>query len=74
MVGGPLLNISERPTAADFLNEQNLRYLRDPKNEEFDAHNWLVAHFARLWERINGERHPWDSNPYVWVVEFEKCP
>jgi len=26
--------------------------------------------FARLWDRINGERRAWVSNPYVWVVTF----
>jgi hypothetical protein len=27
--------------------------------------------FKRLWDSINGKRHPWASNPWVWVVEFE---
>ncbi len=42
------------------------------------GHEWdnrtSVENFERLWNRINGKAHPWDSNPYVWVVEFEKCP
>ena len=28
--------------------------------------------FSRLWDSINGKRAPWDSNPWVWVVEFER--
>lgn len=28
--------------------------------------------FAQLWERINGERAPWTSNPWVWRVEFRR--
>ena len=28
--------------------------------------------FMELWESINGHTFPWDSNPWVWVVEFEK--
>jgi hypothetical protein len=28
--------------------------------------------FARLWDKINGKKYPWDSNPYVWVLEFKK--
>lgn len=26
--------------------------------------------FRDLWQSINGKTHPWDSNPWVWVVEF----
>lgn len=28
--------------------------------------------FRQLWDEINGGRAPWASNPWVWVVEFEK--
>lgn len=28
--------------------------------------------FARLWDRINGKRAPWASNPWVWVLEFKR--
>ena len=27
--------------------------------------------FVALWEKINGERAPWASNPWVWRVAFE---
>lgn len=26
--------------------------------------------YAELWDKINGERAPWSSNPWVWRVEF----
>lgn len=29
-------------------------------------------HFSNRWDRIYGKRAPWDSNPWVWVVEFER--
>lgn len=28
--------------------------------------------FAGLWDSINGKKHPWASNPWVWVIEFQK--
>ena len=26
--------------------------------------------FAALWDSINGKKHPWESNPWVWVYVF----
>jgi len=29
--------------------------------------------FAKLWDSINAKRgYGWDSNPWVWVIEFER--
>jgi hypothetical protein len=28
--------------------------------------------YKDLWDSINGKKHPWSSNPLVWVVEFKK--
>lgn len=27
--------------------------------------------FADTWDAINGKRHPWASNPWVWAITFE---
>jgi hypothetical protein len=29
--------------------------------------------FRRLWGKINGKSHPWESNPWVWVCEVRKA-
>lgn len=26
--------------------------------------------FISLWQSINGKKHQWDSNPWVWVISF----
>jgi uncharacterized protein YhfF len=28
--------------------------------------------FAELWDKINGKKHPWSSNPWVFVIEFRR--
>lgn len=29
-----------------------------------------MSAYANLWNKINGKKHPWESNPWVWCVEF----
>ena len=29
--------------------------------------------FKTLWDKINGKKYPWESNPLVWVLEFKPC-
>lgn len=31
-----------------------------------------LKRFPALWESINGKKHPWDSNPFCWVIEFKR--
>lgn len=41
----------------------------DPKNLNYLPRIW----FSELWERINAKRgYSWESNPWVWVIEFKK--
>jgi hypothetical protein len=30
-----------------------------------------IDSFRTLWDSINAKKHPWQSNPWVWVVEFK---
>lgn len=27
--------------------------------------------FKKIWDSINADKAPWESNPWVWVIEFE---
>lgn len=42
------------------------------KDDYAPAHNSAREAFACLWDSINGKKHPWESNPWVWVIEFER--
>lgn len=30
-----------------------------------------VDEYKTLWDKINGKKHPWIANPWVWVVEVK---
>ena len=34
--------------------------------------NVAETYFSAAWDRINGKRAPWASNPWVWVINFIK--
>lgn len=33
-----------------------------------------TAWYRELWDSINAKSHPWESNPWVWVIEFKVVP
>lgn len=32
---------------------------------------WEVGKFKALWDTINGKKHPWDENCFVWAITFQ---
>lgn len=51
----------------------------DPKEcaSKFDFITELFLLFQRLWDstikKSDLDRYGWDANPYVFVIEFERC-
>jgi hypothetical protein len=41
---------------------------------EVGGYNCYQSGFELLWGSINGKLAPWSSNPWVWVVEFQRIP
>lgn len=39
-------------------------------NYQGNAYDTIGA-FSELWDSINVKNHTWNSNPYVWVIEFK---
>lgn len=74
-----------RSAARIFLKVENVRVERlqeltgeDAVSEgilmpDFDyPHSECINDFKTLWDKINGTRAPWASNPWVWVIEFSR--
>lgn len=46
-----------------------------PRTNGFDESGPTKSHrtgFVYVWQDINAKRAPWESNPWVWVVEFNR--
>jgi hypothetical protein len=72
-----LNEISEADAEAEGIERYRgpLRWMRwrDPITSEWNRPSATGA-FRDLWDSINAKRAPWESNPWVWVIEFKKAP
>jgi hypothetical protein len=61
-------------TVEDALAEGMDKYIR--LNGELDE-NSIITSFIGIWnstiKKSDLDRYGWDANPYVWVIEFERC-
>lgn len=61
-------------TVEDALAEGMDKYIR--LNGELDE-NSIITSFIGIWnstiKKSNLDFYGWDANPYVWVIEFERC-
>jgi len=44
--------------------------LAEGMHHGLEVYPTMLGIFQRQWEKINGKKHPWASNPWVWVIEF----
>ena len=61
-------------TVEDALAEGMDKYIR--LNGELDE-NSIITSFIGIWnstiKKSDLDRYGWDANPYVWIIEFERC-
>lgn len=54
----------------------NRGFIHSPENE-YDRIHTAREHFIEIWDsaikKSDRDRHGWDANPWVWVIEFERC-
>lgn len=67
-----LLRVSGKYLPSDYWPEGTIQKGNNP--EILKPNEVIKAHFASLWDSINAKRgFSWESNPYVWVIEFRKA-
>lgn len=66
----PVTSVEGRSdVVSPLVNVFALKYMPKEK-ESWKEENYARAEFAMLWDTINGKRAHWESNPWVWVVNF----
>lgn len=65
-----LLDISSKISPAHYLSAGNREVISDP-TLQVDMLDWARAHYAALWDRINGVGS-WASNPTVKKITFKR--
>lgn len=54
----------------------NRGFIHSPENE-YDSIHTAREHFAEIWnstiKKSDLDCYGWDANPWVWVIEFERC-
>lgn len=54
-------------------NDSIAEGIKECRGHNVDDCECAIVSFQKLWDSINAKRgYPWDSNPYVWVLEFNR--
>lgn len=69
-----LNSISEEDARAEGIVTKWLQRGKDGELSEWcDRYgNTAIKLFRELWDSINGKKHPWESNPWVWAYTFKR--
>lgn len=77
-----LQDISEDDAIAEGIERKIIDqavFCRDYSTQSHWFNNWAdtpgaayiaKASFSTLWDLINGKTYPWESDPWVWIIEF----
>ena len=58
--------VSIRPERVQAITREDARF----EGMVPDDCKGIITSFANLWDSLN-PKHPWDTNPWVWRIEFE---
>jgi hypothetical protein len=53
-------------------NYSNAVQLWSEKHKKYFTGENHISVFQQIWNSINGKKHPWDANPWVWVISFRR--
>jgi hypothetical protein len=68
--------IEECEEECDWVN-YGRKLVQSSKHREWERDRTSYAlrlAYRALWDSVNGKAHPWESNCWVWVVEFQQIP
>lgn len=70
-----LQDITADDAIAEGMSPETITHYRTIPGEAVQEPDYDITprdEFTHLWDKINGKKAPWQSNPWVWVLEFEE--
>lgn len=69
-----LQEITEEDAIAEGISKSETYFRGEPHKIKGTPKAYITAKgaFAGLWDSINGKKYPWSSNPWGWVISFER--
>lgn len=70
-----LQDISEQDIRAEGVTMSPLHVGIDSAGNAIESENAHLDpwdYFSEMWDKINGKKHPWKSNPWLWVIKFKR--
>lgn len=67
-----LQEISEGDSISEGVELFDTNRYKDYEDKKSSGVRKARVSFATLWDSINAKKHPWKSNPWVWVYDFER--